>query len=66
MNESKCKACGRKIYWAKSPKGKMNPYVRVKVFDIVTDEDGSEAFEILPQAQVYISHFIDCPAASKF
>lgn len=57
MTEDVCKLCGRKVWWAKMPSGKPNPFVKVTGYTI---EDGENAVKAISDSPLFISHFVDC------
>jgi hypothetical protein len=56
-----CRGCGRKLEWAKTPKGHNVPLERVPV--VTVDEQGV-AWE--NAGTVLVNHFKTCPKSQQF
>ena len=60
-----CRACGRELVFAVGPGGKPIPLRRVRnVYTL--SSDGAAEVVLAATDDKFISHFEDCPAASRF
>lgn len=65
---TKCQKCGREIFFGVNPgTGRKIPLVAKPITAFIVDEALKvNGLPLAKPAQVYISHFADCPAANYF
>ncbi len=68
METTKCKACGKEIFFAVNPKTKKKSPLVAKPITafLLRDYLSDVGLPIAEPIRAYVSHFGDCPAAAKF
>lgn len=63
LKETTCRGCGKKVFWAKTRKGKNIPLdVDTSVFDLTTEKNESKPVVELNIKRSFAVHFATCPA----
>lgn len=63
-----CKGCGRPIaFFGRTEKGALVPLVEARhLYEVDWNPNAEEYRALKVERQIYVSHFLDCPARAQF